>query len=658
MCSDKDSWAMGAALCGMGVESSVGAHPPGAFALQQQTSSGSIPATNEKVAVAVFNGQLQFDDEGKPLYWNSNGQSARELSRAVTVAAAAATLTQNDLNGKANAKELQYLRTLPPSKSRSSQASAIYRSAKDKPGKVGRVEEEAMTLVKINRGKLLPAPPMAMQVLTLATEAATRLSKMDGISIGSGGRGADADVATEDLLQVVSTMMQRGRRLQHAKRGGSALLELDRAASLACADLAATEAGAVETHSNDRAGQLALCATATHALAGSLSDQGNSAAAARAYRKVLLLIDQYRAATLPSQGNSNVELPEQAVVMVLLAECLAEAGGVDGSTGTGVTEALSLVQRTLVIDPTSIAGRLQRGTLLLREATPPASVKGAAQHKSRVQQAVLDEFDTAIALSEADSVPCAAGHLKRGQLLESWSSDEAGARTTEAHASYAAVLELSPHDEDALAGFKRTASPAAATVPVAPTGSTAPRALVDDAIATSTSTTVPLCDAGEVEVSSSAGNSGITCVACAAGRFDHDSNSATSCVPCRPGYDSPPRSTICLKFNSRCQPGHMEQLPSAAKVATLATQNKGKGLFAKSSRLQLGMQAVTTGQQLACVACPEGRFDNDRSASTPCVPCKPGMYSPPRSIVCVDAPVRSRVAANQPINASARRRKT
>jgi tetratricopeptide (TPR) repeat protein len=692
MLGDKDSWAIGAALCGMGVESSVNAYPPGAFAVnqpsQQHRGGGSTTASERGVMVAIFNGHLQFDQEGQPLYWNGNGQSALELAKALVAASSAAQDGQRasiDTSGQTglNKLSLQYLRNVPSVKLKPVHTSELKSDGSSKERNLERAEE--ITLTKIDRGKVLSAPPLVMQALTAAAEAISKLSTMDGINTGHGENNGDAFVAIADLFQVVTTMLQRGRRLQHAKRAASALLELDRAASLACAQTDAPMPMPRDTHTGgDSVGQaqlspqtelLALCATATHALAGSLSAHGNSAAAARAYRKVLGLIEQFS-----DSNNSNVELPQAADVMLLLVECLAgrTSRGADDTT-KDVSEALSLVQKVLEINPSSITGRLQHGTLLLREmaTTSTSGSRSATQRRDSLasrQQAALDEFDVAIALAEADSaVPCAAAHVKRAHLLESWADAKVGSRTAEAHESYAAALELIPQDEDAEAGFKRTLvavhhadTGAAVPAPLRGNGTTAdstsPGAPADDGTVPQS----PLCTPGEEEIRSSAtasnSSSGVICVACAAGKFDHDKNSLTTCVPCRPGYNSPPGSTICLALKSRCESGHMETLPGAALAAALAASgmqanSKGKGLFRNHQGLQLGMQAVDGQQQLECVACPEGTFDHDRSASTPCVKCRQGMYSPSRSVVCVGpsrvtSVIGNLAGANFPINAS------
>eukprot|EP01043_Picozoa_sp_COSAG02_P037507 COSAG02_NODE_2821_length_7964_cov_79.017292_2_plen_704_part_00 len=698
MLGDKDSWAIGAALCGMGVESSVHAHPPGAFAVEQATqdrpSSGSSPPASERgVTIAVFNGQVQFDDDGQPLYWNGNGQSARELTKAL---AAASTRTQDgqhkstETSGQRDSRKwpLQYLRNLAGMKLKPVHANELYsdEAALRNARKLERAEE--ITITKMSRGKLLSAPSMVMQALTAAAEAVAKLSTMDGINSGDGGTNSDADVATEDLFQVVTTMMQRGRHLQHAKRAGSALVQLDRAASLACAQ---TEASATSEANTDydaaaqtqlalQSDLLALCATATHALAGSLSAHGNSAAAARAYRKVIILIEKCNSTAMRADNNGgDIELPEKADVMVRLAECLAEQSdrGQD-DTAKAVSEALALIEKVLQLNPSSVAGRLHHGTLLLRETTTTSASdrKTAAQgHKSLAsrQHAALDEFDVAIALSEASgsTVPCAAAHVNKGHLLESWADVKVGPRTAEAHESYVAALVLTPQDEEAKAGFKRTL--AAVLHPT--TEAAVPASLGEDGVAavptsppplTNDTRVAPMCTTGEEALGASADTSnsrgGFTCVACAAGKFDHDRNPATPCRHCRSGFTSPGGSILCLAFNSRCESGHAEKLPAAALESVLTAramqaQSKVKGLFRNHQSLQLGMQAVKGQQQLACVACPEGTFDHDRSASTPCVKCRQGMYSPPRSVVCVgpsriSSVVQNMARANQPINSS------
>ena len=679
MLGDKDSWTIGAALCGMGVESSVNAHPPGAFAVNQQHRDVSTTASGDRgVLVAIFNGHLQFDQDGQPLYWNGNGQSALELVKALVAASSPAkdgqrTSIETSRQTDSNKWSLQYLRNPPSVKSKPVHAIELKSDGSSKERKMEGAEDISIT--KIDRGKLLSAPPLVTQALTAAAEAISKLSKMDGIHTGHGETNGDAFAAPEDLFQVVTTLMQRGRRLQHAKRAASALVELERAARLACAQTNAHtgDDSVGQTQLSPQTELLALCATATHALAGSLSARGDSAAAARAYRKVIGLIEHFS-----GSNNNIVELPQAADVMMHLVECLAGDRGADGTTND-VSEALSLVQKVLEINPSSIAGRLQHGTLLLRETatTSTSGSRSATQSRDSLasrQQAALDEFDVAIALSEAASAgPCAAAHVQRARLLESWADAKVGPRTAEAHESYAAALELIPQDDDAKAGFKRTLvavhhADAGAAVPAALRGngmtadSLSPGVAADDG----TVPRSPLCTPGEEEVHSSATgsntNSGVICVACAAGKFDHDKNSSTTCVPCRPGYNSPPGSTICLAFKSRCESGHMEKLPDAALAAALAasgmqTKSKGKGLFRNHQGLQLGMQAVDGQQQLACVACPEGTFDHDSSASTPCVKCRQGMYSPPRSVVCVGpsrvtSVIGNLAEANHPINSS------
>ena len=588
MLGDKDSWALGGALCGMGVESSVAASPPGAFAL---ASRGANLAA-EKATVDIYTGQLQFDDTGQPLYWN--GQSVRELTRAL---AAAGDKEQ----------ELKYIATLPSLKLKRASAS----------------EEEAMTTVKVNGRKLRPPSPVVEQVLMAAAVAAVTLSSMDGI--GHGGTGS---VAPEDVVQVVSTMLQHGRRLRHAKRAGSALLELDRAATLACGGVSdgsvagTADAGAPAPAADEL---VALCATATNALAGSLSAQGNSVAAGRAYRKVLTLI---------GRAAPDLELPNKAEVLINLGGCLADSAGENG-----LKEALNLVATALELEPSSISARLNHGSLLLRQALTDS--KTTAEELA-AQEAALDDFDTAIALSGEGGVPCVIGHFNRGNLLEHWVG--VGDRTEEAHACYAAVLELAPNDQEALAAHRRTAPE-----DVAPEGDTTATAEVAAAAEVAAGS---LCTAGEEQIPSLTHPRGVTCVGCPAGKFDDDRDSASGCKPCRPGYDSPARSTICLKFNSRCEQGHMESIDK--KSAAAAKKAHGKGLFRNHHGLSLGVD------RLQCLPCPVGTFDHDRSAATACVRCKPGMYSLAGSTVCVDVRVtalQDKARASRPIDMAALRQK-
>eukprot|EP01043_Picozoa_sp_COSAG02_P025101 COSAG02_NODE_1399_length_12852_cov_83.666745_2_plen_1057_part_00 len=685
MLGDKDSWAIGAALCGMGVESSVHAHPPGAFAIEQaplqRLSTGSSSAANERgLTVAVFNGQVQFDDDGDPLYWNGNGQSARDLTKALAAASTPAIdgRTSTERRPDSDKGSLQYLRNLPAMKLKPIRASELYGddAALHKARKLERAEE--ITISKISRGKLLSAPPMVMQALTAAADAIAKLATMDGFN-GDGAINNDADIATEDLFQVVTTMMQRGRRLQHAKRAGSALVQLDRAASLACARTETSTTS--EAHADgDTAAQpqltpqsdlLALCATATQTLADSLSAHGNAAAAARAYRKVISLIEKRNSTAVRTDNTGGIELPDKVHVMLLLAECLAERRnrGQD-DTAAAVSEALALIEKVLQINPSSVAGRLHHGTLLLRaiRETTTASTsdtstgtQGRESLASR-QDAALNDFNVAIALSEesGSATSCASAHVKRGRLLESWADVKVGPRIAEAHESYAAALGLIPQDEEAKAGFKRTL----VAVPVPATGANvtaSPPVLAEEP-------RVPqqMCTPGEEEVRSSTNTSnnsgGITCVPCATGTFDHDRNPASPCRRCRPGFTSPEGSILCLSVLSRCESGHVEKLPAAALASALAAramqaQSKVKGLFRNHQGLQLGMHSVEGQQQLDCVACSEGTFDHDRSASTPCVKCRQGMYSPPRSVVCVgpsrvSSVVQNMAEADQPINSS------
>lgn len=683
MLGDKDSWAIGAALCGMGVESSVHVHPPGAFAIEQAplerlSSSSSSAASDRGLTVAVFNGQVQFDDDGDPLYWNGNGQSARDLTKALTAASTPAQdgRTSTERQRDSDKWPLQYLRNLPAMMLKPIRASELYGDeiALHKARKLERAE--AITITKISRGKLLSAPPMVIQALTAAAEAIAKLSTMDGFNSAHGAINSDADIATEDLFQVVTTMMQRGRRLQHAKRGGSALVQLDRAASLACTQTETSTTSEAHTDGNTAAQPqltpqndlLALCATATQDLAGSLFAHGNAAAAARAYRKVISLVEKYNSTSMRTDNTGGIELPEKVEVMVLLAECLAEQKnrGQD-DTATAVPEALALIEKVLQINPSSVAGRLLHGTLLLQETTTTSTSDTSTGNQGREnlasrQHAALDEYDVAIALSEEsdNAASCASAHVKRGHLLESWADAKVGPRTAEAHESYADALALIPQHEEAKAGFKRTL----VAVPVSATEANvtaSPPALAEEP-------RVPqqMCTPGEEAIRSSSNasnsNGGITCIPCAAGTFDHDRDPASPCRRCRPGFTSPEGSILCLRFLSRCESGHMEKLPAAALESASAARamqarSKVKGLFRNHQELQLGMQAVEGQQQLVCVACSEGTFDHDRSASTPCVKCRQGMYSPPRSVVCVgpsrvSSIVQNMAEADQPINSS------
>lgn len=591
MLGDKDSWALGAALCGMGVESSVAASPPGALAI---ASRGANLAA-EKATVAVYTGQLQFDDHGQPLYWN--GQSVRELTRAL---AAAGSKDQ----------ELRYMATLPSLKPKRA------------------TEEEARTTVKVSGRKLRSPQPVVEQVLMAAAEAAAKLSSMDGI----GHSGTDS-VAPEDVVQVVSTMLQHGRRLHHAKRAGSALLELDRAATLACGgvrDGSVTVAADVGVPATAAHELVVLCAMATNALAGSLSAQGNSGAAGRAYRKVLGLI---------GRAAPDSELPKKSEVLIALAECLA-----DSARENGLNEALNLVATALELEPSSISARLNHGALTLRHALTDGKTTA---EQLVAQEAALDDIDTAIALSEEDNVPCATGHFSRGNLLEHWVG--VGDRTAEAHACYIAVLELTPNDEEALAAYRRTAPEAVSSEDDTTATATA---AAEVAAAAAEAAAGSLCTAGEEQIPSLTHPRGVTCVGCPAGKFDHDSDSASGCKLCRPGYDSPTRSTVCMKFNSRCEQGHMESVDK--KTAAAAKKMQGKGLFRNHLGLSLGVD------KLQCHPCPVGTFDHDRSAATACVRCKPGMYSLPGSTVCVDVRVtalQDKARASRPIDMVALRQK-
>ena len=125
--------------------------------------------------------------------------------------------------------------------------------------------------------------------------------------------------------------------------------------------------------------------------------------------------------------------------------------------------------------------------------------------------------------------------------------------------------------------------------------------------------TLSPCPAGMEQTVANTATRDRTCVTCAAGSVDHDSNRLTACASCLPGTNLSAAGLFGACDTHQCPAGTTDhdQATSSDCVSCPA------GHYCREGEARA----------VAQTACASGTTDMDRKPSTPCVLCNPGTYT-------------------------------